>query len=170
MRLATTRAIAAAALAAAIGSWAVRAHGEEATVEGRTLTTESLDAFLVEAGHPSKPMTGFRRVEVARDGTTYYCDVAISPDGRYVWLTVPLGALPASPVPHRPLVNLLAANGGEAGLHFLVSGDRIILARAVDNRDVTPHGLSQEIRRFTEGVRAGRALWDVASWPKGEGK
>jgi hypothetical protein len=168
----STRALVAGILLASVGFAGLRAHGEDAPAAeaGRTLAAADLDSFLVEGGHPSKPFGTLRRVEVVKEGVTFYCDVAISPDGRYVWLTIPLAPLPASPVPRKQLVDLLAANGGEAGLHFLVAGDKIVLARAVDNRSLTPPGLSMEIRRFADALRTSAALWDVSRWPKGEGK
>ena len=168
----TTGALAAGLLLASAALFAVRAHGEDAAPEApRTLAPGDLETFLVEAGHPSKPETGaLRRVEVRQEGVTYYCDVAVGPDGRYLWLTVPLTSLPPAPVPRRGLIGLLSANAGEAGLHFLLSGERIVLARPLDNREITPTGLSHEIRRFVEGVRTTRELWDVTRWSKEEVK
>jgi hypothetical protein len=171
MKRRTTRALAAGLLVASAALFAVRAHGEDAAPEGgRTLAPGDVEAFLVEAGHPSKEAGTLRRVEILQDGVTYYCDVAVGPNGRYLWLSVPLSALPPAPVSRRGLIGLLSANAGEAGLHFLLSGDRIVLARPVDNRELTASGLSHEIRRFVEGVRTTRDVWDVSRWSKEEVK
>lgn len=80
----------------------------------------------------------------------------LSNSKNYVWLTVFLG--PNSPT--KPHEDLLKANYSiQPSFFYITTKGNLMMAEAIDNRDITPAILRRVIDKLSDDVDANSALW-----------
>ena len=139
--------------------------------EGKTLTDEGLRAMLVNQGYkPTVEKVGTSNlywVKISRDGVEYSVSFQISPNKEKLWIIVPLADI--ADVDHAApakLAKLLELNDqiGPCYFRFNRQYKRLYLARAMDNRAVTPALFRDNLERTVDRLVETRAAWQVKDW------
>ena len=145
----------------------VSADGQPAPVAGSTVTFETLPALLKAAGLEPRDggSPGRLRIDRGGGGGGFYAFLALSPNGQYVWISTPLADLPKErPLPRGRLLEMLAANAADDGVHFALVGNTLHLLRAVDNRGLVPAAFGREIDTFFGVLVKTNLSWNVTRW------
>jgi hypothetical protein len=148
---------------------------EKAPAKTKVIDDDALLTMLRDMGYDPKvdktaDGAAIYTLIVKQDTWTKVVEVSLSPNKRKVWLSAPLPSIPAEKVTGGPLLALLQENWDLAPAHFRVykpgkPGNMLSLGLAVDNRDITPQVLRQELDFMLGAISRTHPLWDVAKWP-----
>lgn len=142
-----------------------------------TLTTKSLGEMLDGMGlspKEGKYSNGnpYHDVVVRHDGLDMPTRIALSANGRAIWLHLYLANLPpVDQIPAERLMSLLRRNASETGkAQFCIRGNTLCLFQPVDNIQMTPARLLGELQDLCTVARVLEKDWIPHHWsvaPKG---
>jgi hypothetical protein len=145
-----------AALPAALPVPAIAASLDDAT----------LQQMLTNMGYaPSKLSKGFL-VAIKRETWTYYVQLVLSGDGTKLGLNANMGTISSlESVTASQWLSLLAANNDIDPSAFNVDRPtrKLYIHRSLDNRDVTPEFLRNQIESFINNIKNTETLWKFAN-------
>jgi hypothetical protein len=167
-------------LALALGAGAARAQQEPVSAEAgaksdacRALDEQDLPRLLENMGfEPETVDEGVYKVTIEQDSWTFYLRFSLSTDNRTrLWMTSSFGEIKEiDKVPPAPFIKLLETNDGIGPAHFYIttSGEakRLNVAKALDNRGITPAVLRREIDSFLGIIKSSVSQWDTSTWAR----
>jgi hypothetical protein len=127
------------------------------------LTESGLQQMLDGLGYPPKKLSVGYLIVVKQDTWTISIQVVESKDQTKIGLNANLGQIPKlEDVPAAQWLGLLEANRDIDPSAFFVdkSNQKLYLHRTMDNRDVTPAHLRQEIDNFSAAIRSTQKSWE----------
>lgn len=97
-------------------------------------------------------------LKVTKGGFDIPLGAEISPSTNYIWLTVSLGEVK----PTHKFDELLRQNGKiQPSFFYITTKNFLMMAIAMDNRNVNPALLKRNIEKVTEDVSNNASLWQV---------
>lgn len=129
---------------------------------GKPLDPAGLKSMVVGLGYEVKDIgtePGKEKYEfvVTTEGFNVPLGVEISPSKNYIWLTANLGATKET----TDYQGLMKANGiVQPCLFYVTKGGTLMIAMAVENRDVTPAWLRKGINKVAGDVSAQASVWN----------
>jgi hypothetical protein len=175
------KAIAALLLTGAIAAFATftaraaepveKPKAEAKAAEPKRLTDESLLAMLENMGYEPKvektSAGNIYSITVTRGTWSYIFDVSLSPSKTKLWFSGWLSVLPeGKAVPSEKLLALLEASWTHGPAHFRYHPPfrQLNLGLCLDNRDITPTQLREQIEGFMDTMKKTELLWNVKKW------
>jgi len=141
-------------------------HAQQAPAQASSrLDLASLSTMLTNLGYQPKP-GGERDVDIQfmRDGWTYYVAFTLSPDGTHVGLSANLGTLKdPDGVTASQWQTLLAKNWDVTPCNFEYNAPEksLYFHLAMENRDMTPGDLRNNIDFFVQNIHDTHSIWDL---------
>ena len=139
---------------------------------GKAYGPDEIAALVEGLGYDGRVLDlGGRGFLVARSGYTIEINLVVSPDGSKLNVFAPLRAWPdAAAVPEDVLLGLLRATAeyGPTRAYVLPSASGaawVGLLRSLDNRDLRPANVREQIDLLFEQVRRTEDLWNPERWP-----
>jgi hypothetical protein len=139
--------------------------------EPKRLTDESLLAMLENMGYEPKiektASGNIYSITVTRGTWSYIFDVSLSPSKTKLWFSGWLSVLPeGKAVPSEKLLALLEASWTHGPAHFRYHPPfrQLNLGLCIDNRDITPTQLREQIEGFMDTMKKTELLWNVKKW------
>lgn len=163
-----------AAAVLGLGAFALpraQADAPPASPPGKAYGADEVAALVEGLGYDARPLErGGRGFLVARPGYTIEINVVLSPDGSKLNVFAPLRAWKdTAAVPEEALLGLLRATAeyGPTRAYVLPAADGtpwVGLVRALDNRDLRPVNVREQIDFLFEHVRLTEAFWNPERW------
>lgn len=135
------------------------------TQEAKQLSALEVKTMIQNLGHTTKDLeteVGKEKVEfmVTKGGYNVYIGAEVSPSKRFIWLTTLLGNVAEYPNFKDKAVELLAANGRvQPCFFYTTTKGSLMIAVAVDNRDVDPATMRMRIDKLSSDVSDNADLW-----------
>jgi hypothetical protein len=145
---------------ASLGALAVAGAAQAQSV--RQLDNAGLVAMLTNMGLQPKALSKGYLVQIKRDGWTFSVQVVLSSDASKLGFNANLGALKnETGVSAQQWEALLEENGDIDPSTLYVDRDqkKLYLHRSLDNRDVTPDFLLNQLNNFVENIKSTEKLW-----------
>jgi hypothetical protein len=163
------------AMVMVLGATVVRADEpiKQPVVEkkGVTLTKESIGPMLEGMGYTVKEgkySNGHPYFDIVQDhaGLSIPVRVAVSPNGRNVWLHVNVADLPPQDqIPVEVLLNLFRQNANTTGkAQFAVRGNNLMLMQPFENREVTPVLVRTELQDLCQITKNLEKDYNPKNW------
>jgi hypothetical protein len=136
------------------------------------LTDESLLTMLKNMGYTpevEKTLNGRNcyKLSIDRAGLTYAINISLSGDKTRLWINAWLSDVPEKePISADRLLDLLEGNWTYGPAHFrYYSKFRMLnLGLGVDNHDITPSVLREQLETFSNTLTKSEPLWNVKKW------
>jgi len=148
-----------------------RAEGPAAAPAGKAYGPDEIAALVEGLGYEGRPLDrGGRGFLVARSGYTIEINLVLSTDGSKLNVFAPLRAWKdLAAVPEEALLGLLRATAeyGPTRAYVLPTEQGVPwvgLVRSLDNRDLHPSNVREQIDFLFEHVRRTEDLWNPERW------
>lgn len=135
------------------------------------LTDESLQEMLEKMGYEAKVektnQGNIYSVTIKRGTWTYIIDVSLSPSKTKLWLSGWLSVLPENEkIPVDKLLGLLEGSWtyGPAHFRYHKAFRQLNLGLCLDNREITPAVLRDQLENFMETMKKTELLWNAKKW------
>jgi len=133
--------------------------------EAKQMTALEVKSLIQGLGFTTKDLeteVGKEKIEfmIEKGGYNVFIGAEVSPSKRFIWLTTLLGAVSEYPNFKDKAVELLAANGRvQPSFFYTTTKGNLMIAMAVDNRNVDPATMRQRIDKLATDVSESARLW-----------
>jgi hypothetical protein len=105
-------------------------------------------------------------IKMTHDGWDFHIRLALSPNGRALWLHMNLGDLPpVDQIPAERLLNLMRKNANTTGkAQFCVRGNSLMLMQPVDNHHLTPAMILRELQDLCSAGKFNEPDYNPKNW------
>lgn len=125
------------------------------------LDDTSLQQMLDGLGYAPKALSNGYLITVENEGWTMYIQVLLSSDHTKLGMNANLGSVDESTVTADQWKGLLAANNDIDPEGFVYNADtkKLYMHLSLDNRDMTPQTMREQIDNFMGRIRSTESLW-----------
>lgn len=136
------------------------------------IVVPDLTKLLIGLGYePAKVNDSTSRILLERGKWSFKVNIGVSSNAKKVWLTSYVAEIPdVAKVPQSILTKLLQANLEYGPAHFVVAEGNpkpkkwLKMQYAIDNRNVTPAFIREELDYFAGQLQDSAPLWDTTKW------